>query len=453
MNLVSSLNPEQQQAVLQTDGALLILAGAGSGKTRVIAHRIAYLVSEGFADPSAVLAVTFTNKAAEEMRTRVEKLLEMDCRKMWISTFHALCARLLRREAPHVGLSRDFVIYDSNDQLSVVKQGLKELGIDDSATQPRMVLSRISHAKNRMEGPEVFEGSWNPRDQHIGKLYAMYTKALKDARALDFDDLLLYTVELVEKSETRPEEVRGAVPLHHGGRVPGHQPPAVPADPAAGVGPPQPRRGGRSRPVDLQVARRRPAEHPRLRARLSRSAGGAARAQLPLDAGDPRRGVRRHRPEQEPQGKAPLHRAGRRRAILYYRAGDDLDEAEYIARICRQALRDDGDNLAAVLYRTNAQSRTVEDALRRAGIPYRIIGGVRFYERKEVKDALRYLRLVLNPHDDVSLRRVINVPARGIGKGVMEALEAVEVARGRRPAAAARRPAAGGRAPRRYGRS
>ena len=170
MNLVSSLNPEQQQAVLQTDGALLILAGAGSGKTRVIAHRIAYLVRDGFADPSAVLAVTFTNKAAEEMRTRVETLLEMDCRKMWISTFHALCARLLRREAPHVGLSRDFVIYDSNDQLSVVKQGLKALGIDDSATQPRQVLSRISHAKNRMEGPEVFENSWNPRDQHVGKL-------------------------------------------------------------------------------------------------------------------------------------------------------------------------------------------------------------------------------------------------------------------------------------------
>src|SRR6188474_2869540 len=200
MNLVSSLNPEQQQAVLQTEGALLILAGAGSGKTRVIAHRIAYLVRDGFADPSAVLAVTFTNKAAEEMRTRVEKLLEMDCRKMWISTFHALCARLLRREAPHVGLSRDFVIYDSTDQLTVMKQALRQIGADDSAVQPRLALSRISHAKNRMEGPEVFTAnSWHPRDAQIGKLYELYAKALRDANALDFDDLLLRTVDLFRR--------------------------------------------------------------------------------------------------------------------------------------------------------------------------------------------------------------------------------------------------------------
>src|SRR6476619_2715377 len=150
MNLVSSLNPEQQQAVLQADGPLLILAGAGSGKTRVIAHRIAYLVSERHADPSAILAVTFTNKAAGEMRSRVEALLDVDCKRMWISTFHALCARLLRREAPHVGLSRDFVIYDSTDQLAVIKQALKQFGMDDSTVQPRLALSRISHAKNRM---------------------------------------------------------------------------------------------------------------------------------------------------------------------------------------------------------------------------------------------------------------------------------------------------------------
>src|SRR4029450_9081022 len=148
MDLLSGLNPEQRDAVLKTEGPLLILAGAGSGKTRVIAHRIAHIVSEQLTEPDRILAVTFTNKAAGEMRTRVETLLRVDCQRMWISTFHALCARLLRREAPHVGLSRDFVIYDSNDQLSVVKQGLKALGIDDSATQPRQVLSRISHAKN-----------------------------------------------------------------------------------------------------------------------------------------------------------------------------------------------------------------------------------------------------------------------------------------------------------------
>ena len=151
MDLLSSLNPEQRDAVLHVDGPLLILAGAGSGKTRVIAHRIAYLVSEGHCRADELVAVTFTNKAAEEMRSRVEALLRVNCRGMWISTFHALCARLLRREAHHLGLPRDFVIYDATDQLSVVKRALRELGLDDSSTQPRAILSRISHAKNRME--------------------------------------------------------------------------------------------------------------------------------------------------------------------------------------------------------------------------------------------------------------------------------------------------------------
>jgi DNA helicase-2/ATP-dependent DNA helicase PcrA len=204
VDLLSSLNPEQRSAVLQTDGPVLILAGAGSGKTRVIAHRIAYLVSNGLSEPDRILAVTFTNKAAGEMRSRVEALLGVDCRQMWISTFHALCARLLRREGPHVGLSRDFVIYDSSDQLSVMKQALKELGLDDSTVQPRMALSRISHAKNRMEGPDAFASAsaYDFRTQQIQKLYAIYTRALKEANALDFDDLLLKTVELFEQSET-----------------------------------------------------------------------------------------------------------------------------------------------------------------------------------------------------------------------------------------------------------
>src|SRR6476469_9861926 len=173
MDLLSALNPEQQEAVLHSTGPLLILAGAGSGKTRVIAHRIAYLVSQGSCEPDRLLAVTFTNKAAEEMRTRVETLLGVDCRGMWISTFHALCARLLRREAPHIGLSRDFVIYDSTDQLTVMKQALRQIGAEESAVQPRLALSRISHAKNRMEGPEVFASAGNPKDQQIAKLYEM----------------------------------------------------------------------------------------------------------------------------------------------------------------------------------------------------------------------------------------------------------------------------------------
>src|ERR1051326_2229911 len=203
MDFLASLTPAQREAVLHIDGPLLILAGAGSGKTRVITSRAAYLVGNGHAQPHEVLGVTFTNKAAEEMRARVESLVGADCRGMWLSTFHALCARLLRREAPAIGLSRDFVIYDSSDQLSVVKQALKDLHIDDSFIQPRAALSRISHAKNRMESPDDVAGasSWNRRDEQIAKVYAFYVNALKESSALDFDDLLLKTVDLFEQSE------------------------------------------------------------------------------------------------------------------------------------------------------------------------------------------------------------------------------------------------------------
>src|SRR6266516_1635576 len=174
MQFLDTLNPEQREAVLQIAGPLLILAGAGSGKTRVITTRVEHLVGDGHAQPAEVLAVTFTNKAAEEMRARVETLLGADCSRMWVSTFHSLCARLLRREGPAIGLSRDFVIYDSADQLTVVQQALKELHIDDSFVQPRAALSRISHAKNRMEGPEQIAddvGGSNRRDEQIAKIY------------------------------------------------------------------------------------------------------------------------------------------------------------------------------------------------------------------------------------------------------------------------------------------
>jgi DNA helicase-2/ATP-dependent DNA helicase PcrA len=429
MDLLSSLNPEQQSAVLHQDGPLLILAGAGSGKTRVIAHRIAHLVSSGAAAPQEILAVTFTNKAAEEMRGRVEALLsrtDVDCRRMWISTFHALCARLLRREAPHIGLSRDFVIYDSNDQLTLIKQGLRQLGFDDSTLQPRMVLSRISQAKNRMEGPEHFsESAWNPRDAQIGQLYSLYLAALREANALDFDDLLLKTVELFEGSELVRERYGRAfrylmVDEYQDTNRPQyllvrrlaerHRNLCVVGDPDQSI--------YKWRGADLRNIL--DFEHDFPEALVVKLERNYRSTQVILDAASAVIAQNRNRKEKrlytDMKGGAP---------ILTYRAGDDLDEAEFVSRTARTALRDDVENTVAVLYRTNAQSRTIEDALRRSGTPYRIIGGVRFYERKEVKDALSYLRLVLNPHDDVSLRRVINVPARGIGKGVMDALESL----------------------------
>jgi ATP-dependent DNA helicase UvrD/PcrA len=428
MDLLSALNPEQQEAVLHSSGPLLILAGAGSGKTRVIAHRIAYLVSEGLCEPDRLLAVTFTNKAAEEMRTRVETLLGVDCRGMWISTFHALCARLLRREAPHIGLSRDFVIYDSTDQLTVMKQALRQIGADESAVQPRLALSRISHAKNRMEGPEVFTAnSWHPRDAQIGKLYELYAKALRDANALDFDDLLLKTVELFEKAEVVQERysrkfVHVMVDEYQDTNRPQylliqrlaarHRNLCVVGDPDQSI--------YKWRGADLRNIL--DFEHDFPEARIVKLERNYRSTQVILDAASSVISQNRNRKDK----RLYTERKGGSK-IVYFRAGDDLDEAEFIARTARTALQDDLENTVAVLYRTNAQSRTLEDALRRAGIAYKIIGGVRFYERKEIKDALAYLKLVLNPHDDVSLRRVINVPPRGIGKGVMESLESVEL--------------------------
>src|SRR5258705_8705186 len=201
MTFLEKLNPEQREAVLHRDGPLLILAGAGSGKTRVITFRIAYLIGDGHANPDEVLAVTFTNKASQEMRERVESLIGATAEGVWLSTFHSLCARLLRREAPKIGLTRDFVIYDSSDQVAVVKQAQRELGIDEKLVPPRMALARISQAKNRMEGPDSLRGGWNIRDEQTAKIYERYLVALDDANALDFDDLLLKTVELFEKSQ------------------------------------------------------------------------------------------------------------------------------------------------------------------------------------------------------------------------------------------------------------
>ena len=428
MDLLASLNPEQQEAVLQTEGPLLILAGAGSGKTRVIAHRIAHLVGGDICPPDRILAVTFTNKAAEEMRTRVETLLGVDCRQMWISTFHALCARLLRREAPHVGLSRDFVIYDTADQLTVVKQAMRQLGVDDAAVQPRLALSRISYVKNRMEGPEVFTAnSWNPRDQQIGALYGMYLKALTNANALDFDDLLLKAVELVETSEQVRDKYSEKfrflmVDEYQDTNRPQylliqrlasrHRNLCVVGDPDQSI--------YKWRGADLRNIL--DFEHDFPEARIVRLERNYRSTQVILSAASAVISQNRNRKEK----RLYTERTGGAR-VLYYRAGDDLDEAEFIARTSRDALHDDVDNTVAILYRTNAQSRTLEDALRRSGTDYKIIGGVRFYERKEVKDALAYLKLVLNPHDSVSLRRVINAPARGIGKGLIVSLDSIEL--------------------------
>ncbi len=441
MDFLDSLNPPQREAVQYTGGPLLILAGAGSGKTRVIAYRVAYLVGSGIAEPYEVLAVTFTNKAAEEMRERVASLLGAAASGMWISTFHALCARLLRREAPHVGLSRDFVIYDSSDQLAAVKQILRDQQVDDSFLAPRAALSRISHAKNRMESPAAMLARRSSyRDDVVARVYDEYVKVLAASGALDFDDLLLKTVELFERAEAvrsrysrrfrfvmvdeyqdtnRPQYLLMRQLAEH------HRNLTVVGDPDQSI---YAWRGADIRNIlDFET------DFPETRVvRLEqnyRSTEVILAAASAVIANNLNRKEKRLWTDR--RGGDP---------IVYARCGDELEEGDFVAKTARGVLSADPDATSAILYRTNAQSRVLEDALRRENLSYRIIGGVRFYERKEVKDALAYLKLLLNPHDDVSLRRVINVPARGIGKGVIDALEQARSDAGEKPEARSQKP-------------
>lgn len=426
MDFLDKLNDEQREAVLQAKGPLLILAGAGSGKTRVIAYRIAYLIGAGLAEPHEILAVTFTNKAADEMRARVETLVGSACTGAWISTFHSMCARLLRREAPAVGLSRDFVIYDAVDQLAAVRRVLRDLRIDDSMLQPRVALTRISQAKNRMDDLQtVAASSVSPWEQALGKVFEGYQRALADSNALDFDDLLLKTVELFE---TAPE-VRcrysmrfrfAMVDEYQDTNRPqyllirrlaeAHRNLCVVGDPDQSI--------YKWRGADLRNIMDFERDFPE--ARIVKLERNYRSTQAILDAASAV--ISRNRTRKEK--RLWTERAGGEK-VAYFRAADEIEEADFVARTSRAVIAEDIDASVAILYRTNAQSRVIEDACRRAGLVYRIIGSVRFYERKEIKDTLGYLKLLINPDDDVSLRRVINVPARGIGKAVIEAIEGV----------------------------
>ena len=419
--LLAGLNPEQREAVLHRDGPLLILAGAGSGKTRVICCRLAALIGRGHALPERILAVTFTNKAAEEMRGRVERLLGAAAPRLQVSTFHAFCARLLRREAPGIGLSRDFAIYDGVDQLNVVRQAMKELNVDPQIAPPKALLSRISRAKNRLESvDDLRRAAGGFADEQLAAVWERYARTLRTNRALDFDDLLLESVRLFDESDeararyaerfryvmvdeyqdtNRPQYL---LVRHLAARSRNL---CVVGDPDQSI--------YKWRGADLRNILDFESDFPE--AAVVRLERNYRSTQVILDAASGLIAHNRQRREKrlytERGGGAP---------IVLRRAGDDLEEADFILDQVRG-----GAGRAAVLFRTNAQSRVIEEALGRAGVRYRVVGGVRFYERREVKDALAYLKLLLNPDDDVSLRRVVNVPARGIGPGVMAGLEGV----------------------------
>ncbi len=434
--LIDNLNPEQRAAVEATEGPLLILAGAGSGKTRVITSRIAWLIQEKGVAPDSILAVTFTNKAAKEMGERVDRLLgHSSLAKPLIATFHSMCVRMLRRDIEALkvgneGLTRSFAIYDENDQQAIVKQIMKRMGLDTKQLTPRAVLGKISWAKNHMVDPqEYYLGSKDPNSERIAHIYQGYRGELRKNNALDFDDLLLEAVRLLKvSSEVRERYQRRyrylLVDEYQDTNRPQYELMKLLAGEAKNVC----AVGDEDQSIyswrgaDIRNILEFEKDFPN--ARIVRLEQNYRSTQVILEAA----GAVVANNLQRKGKKLWTDRQGGS-LIGYYEAPDGENEALFIADRIQKFLREaeadaaGGEAHCAVLYRTNAQSRLVEEALRRYNISYTMVGGFSFYERAEIKDLLGYLRLIRNPHDSMALQRVINTPVRGIGKTTMETLE------------------------------
>src|SRR6184192_2345909 len=425
LKLLDELNPEQRQAVEAQDGPVLILAGAGTGKTRAITYRMANLIAKGVPAES-ILAVTFTNKAAEEMRNRVTDLLlraGVPPGQPWVSTFHSLCARLLRREAPAAGLPRDFAIYDEDDQVAAVKLAMAKLQINADDVAPRNVLSRISYAKNHGQTPEQIRAEAFDREgRQTAEIFSAYEKALHDSKALDFDDLLLRSVRLLRESTATRHKWQARFQYIH---VDEYQDTNRVQYELMGLltGPKQNvcvvgdedqsiyRWRGADVSILLSFSRDFPA------ARIVKLERNYRSTQNILDAAG---AVVANNPER--LGKSLSAEKGPGSNLKYLEARDAQAEAEFVAGELGRILNDDSDHTCAVEYRTNFQSRAFEEVFRRRGLRYKLVGGFSFYNRAEVKDALAYVRLAMHPEDDISLLRVLNLPPRGIGKTTVDAL-------------------------------
>src|SRR5579863_579292 len=448
LSFLSQLNPQQREAVETTEGPVLILAGAGSGKTRVITYRIAYLIEHVGAMPESILAMTFTNKAASEMVERVDKLVGgLSIAKPVISTFHSFCVRLLRRDiealripsstpgAPPIGLTKSFVIYDESDQQQLVKSIMKRLGIDDKQTTPRSALGHISWAKNHMLDPqEAYLQSADPKTERVAHIYAEYKKDLAKANALDFDDLLLEAVRLLKaapavrdyynrrfqyvmvdeyQDTNRPqyELMRLLAGDRHNVCAVGDEDQSIYSW-----------RGADIRNI-LEFEKDFPeAKIIRLEQNY-RSTQNILQAASAVVANNIKRKGKNLWTDRQGGAK-----------IGYYEAPDGENEAlfaaDYIAKYLRAAAESDEAPRAAVLYRTNSQSRLFEEAMRRYQLKYHVVGGFSFYERAEIKDMISYLKVIHNMDDSIALLRVINTPVRGIGKTTMETLEQVALETG-----------------------
>ncbi len=432
-DFLNQLNPQQRRAVESTEGPLLILAGAGSGKTRVITYRIAHLIENLRVPPETILAVTFTNKAAQQMKERVAALLGGFPGEggPHISTFHSFCVRVLRRDIDRLGYHRDFSIYDEEDQQRLIRISTQELGLTEEVLSARAAQSRISHAKNRGILPvDLYRQAADVQTEKLALLYDRYEKKLRESNALDFDDLLLKTVELFEKApdigqlynqffgylmvdeyqDTNRIQYRLIRQLTER-----HQNICVVGDEDQSI--------YRWRGADIENILSFEKDYPD--AKIIRLEQNYRSTQIILDAAS---AVVSH--NQARIGKKLWSERVEGSRVGLYRAEDADAEAAFVADDLARALAEEPKGTVGVLYRTNAQSRLFEEALRRSNIQFQLVGGFRFYERAEIKDALAYARLAVNPKDHAAFLRIINVPARGIGASTLSALQAAAQQRG-----------------------
>ena len=436
------MNPQQREAVEAVSGPVLILAGAGSGKTRVITYRIAHLIDGVGVPPDSILAVTFTNKAASEMASRVDSLVGgRSLAKPLISTFHSFCVRLLRRDIDALqiggkGYRKDFVIYDEADQQNVVKAAMRRLGIDDKQMTPRNVLARISWAKNHMLDPqEVYLQSGDPKTERVAHIYEVYKQELAKSNALDFDDLLLYAVRVLKASgETRERYNRRYRYIQVDEYQDTNRPQYELMRMLAGTEHNVCAVGDEDQSIyswrgaDIRNILEFEQDFPE--ARIIRLEQNYRSTQNILEAASVvvSHNVRR-------KGKNLWTDRSGGSQIGYYEAPDGENEAlfaaDYIAKYLRQAGSEGRETpRAAVLYRTNSQSRLVEEAMRRYQLNYHVVGGFSFYERTEIKDMISYLKVIQNPDDSIAVQRVINTPTRGIGKNTLETIESIALETG-----------------------
>lgn len=426
LKAIQKLNPQQRRAVETTDGPLLIMAGAGSGKTRVLTHRIAYLIGTRKAAPWSILAITFTNKAAREMQERVSALVGPQGQDIWVSTFHSMCVRILRRDISRIGFTSNFTILDSGDQLSVIKNCMKEMNIDSKKFEPKAVQAAISNAKNELLTPEKFERKIGDYfDGIVAKVYSSYQRKLKANNSLDFDDLIMTTIELFQQVPEVLDFYQNKFQYLH---VDEYQDTnraqymlcrmladkykriCVVGDSDQSI--------YRWRGADISNILDFEKDYPNATTILLeqnyRSTSNILNAANKVIANN--------------TGRKPKNLwtdKGDGQKIRLYQADSEHEEGYFITGEIRKNV-DKGRRFSdhAILYRTNAQSRVVEEILIKSDIPYQIVGGIKFYDRKEIKDILAYLRLISNPDDDISFARIVNVPKRGIGDTTVERLGA-----------------------------